>query len=61
MINWVMDRQKEVGLTRDEIIKSKWTFCNAIEVRGIFDGMEGIHTLSLNILINMKVDMVLKT
>jgi hypothetical protein len=45
MINWVMDRQKEVGLTRDEIIKSKWTFCNAIEVRVIFDGMEGSHTL----------------
>jgi hypothetical protein len=58
MINWVTARQKGVDRARIEILNSKCTVYNAVEVNRVFDGLEGIPTLTTSVLPNVKVDMV---
>lgn len=58
MIDWVTARQKGVDRARNEIKKSKCLVYNAIEVNRVFDGLEGIPTLTTSVLPKVKVDMV---
>jgi hypothetical protein len=58
MIDWVKARQKGVNRARNEIRKSKCKVYNALEVNRVFDGLEGIPTLTDNVLPNVQVDMV---
>lgn len=58
MIDWVTARQKGVDRARAEIKKSKCLVYNAIEVNRVFDGLEGIPTLTTSVLPKVKVDMV---
>jgi hypothetical protein len=58
MIDWVTARQKGVDRARNEITNSKCLVYNAIEVNRVFDGLEGIPTLTTSVLPKVKVDMV---
>ncbi len=58
MIDWVTARQKGVDRARNEIKKSKCLVYNSIEVNRVFDGLEGIPTLTTSVLPKVKVDMV---
>jgi hypothetical protein len=58
MIDWVTARQKGVDRARSEIRKSKCKVYHAIEVNRVFDGLEGIPTLTTDVLPKVKVDMV---
>jgi hypothetical protein len=58
MIDWVSARQKGVDRARKEIRRSKCTVYNAVEVNRVFDGMEGIPTMTTSVLPKVKVDMV---
>jgi hypothetical protein len=58
MIDWVTARQKGVDRARIENRKSKCKVYHAIEVNRVFDGLEGIPTLTTNVLPKVKVDMV---
>ena len=58
MIDWVTARQKGVDRARNETKTGKCKVYNAIEVNRVFDGMEGIPTLTTSVLPNVKVDMV---
>lgn len=57
-IDWVTARQKGVDRARNEITKSKCKVYHAIEVNRVFDGLEGIPTLTTDVLPKVKVDMV---
>ncbi len=57
-IDWVTARQKGVDRARNEISNSKCKVYNAIEVNKVFDGLEGIPTLTTDVLPKVKVDMV---
>ena len=58
MIDWVTARQKGVDRARSEIRRSKCKVYHAIEVNRVFDGLEGIPTLTTDVLPKVKVDMV---
>jgi hypothetical protein len=58
MIDWITARQKGVDSARNEIENSKCKVYNALEVNKVFDGMEGIPTITTNVLPKVKVDMV---
>ena len=58
MIDWVAARQKGVDRARSETKSGKCKVYNAVEVNRVFDGMEGIPTLTTSVLPNVKVDMV---
>jgi len=57
-IDWVTARQKGVDRARNEITNSKCTVYNAVEVNRVFEGLEGIPTLTTDVLPKVKVDMV---
>jgi hypothetical protein len=58
MIDWTMARQKGVDRARKEIKRSKCKVFNAVEVNKVYDGMEGIPTITTDVLPKVKVDMV---
>ena len=58
MIDWVIARQKGVDRARNEIVNSKCKVYNAVEVNKVYDGMEGIPSITTNVLPKVKVDMV---
>lgn len=58
MIDWVTARQNGVDRARKEVGKSKCKVYHAIEVNRVFDGLEGIPTLTTSVLPKVKVDMV---
>ena len=58
MIDWVTARQKGVNHARNETVNSKCKVYNAVEVNKVFDGMEGIPTITTDVLPKVKVDMV---
>jgi hypothetical protein len=58
MIGWITARQKGVDRARNQITDSKCKVYNAVEVNKVFDGMEGIPTITTNVLPKVKVDMV---
>lgn len=58
MIDWVTARQKGVDRARNEIRRSKCKVYHAVEVNRVFDGMEGIPTMTTSVLPQVKVDMV---
>lgn len=58
MIDWVNARQSAVDSARYEIRDSKCKVYHAIEVNKVYDGMEGIPTLTTSVLPNVRVDMV---
>ena len=57
-IDWVIARQKGVDRARNEIKKSKCKVYHAIEVNRVFDGLEGIPTLTTDVLPKVQIDMV---
>jgi hypothetical protein len=57
-IDWVTARQNGVDRARDEAGKTVCKVYHAIEVNRVFDGLEGIPTLTTNVLPKVKVDMV---
>jgi hypothetical protein len=57
-IDWVTARQNGVDRARNEIGKTECKVYHAIEVNRVFDGLEGIPTLTTNVLPKVKVDMV---
>jgi hypothetical protein len=57
-IEWVTARQNGVDRARNEIGKTKCRVYHAIEVNRVFDGLEGIPTLTTNVLPKVKIDMV---
>jgi len=58
MIDWITARQSGVDRARNEITNSKCIVYNAVEVNKVYDGMEGIPTITTNVLPKVKVDMV---
>ena len=58
MIDWVTARQKGVDRARNEIGITNCKVYHAIEVNRVFDGLEGIPTLTTDVLPKVKVDMV---
>jgi hypothetical protein len=58
MVNWINARQSGVDRARIEIRKSKCKVYNAVEVNKVYDGMEGIPTITTDVLPKVKVDMV---
>lgn len=58
MIDWVKARQNGVDRARNETGKTECKVYHAIEVNRVFDGLEGIPTLTTSVLPNVKVDMV---
>ena len=58
MIDWVTARQNGVDSARMEIKKSKCKVYHAVEVNRVYDGMEGIPTITSSVLPKVKVDMV---
>jgi hypothetical protein len=58
MIDWVAARQRGVDRARNEITNSKCKVYNAIEVNKVYDGMEGIPSLTTDVLPKVKIDMV---
>jgi hypothetical protein len=57
-IDWVIARQKGVDRARSETRKSKCKVYHAIEVNRVFDGLEGIPTLTTDVLPKVQIDMV---
>jgi len=57
-IDWVTARQNGVDRARDEAGNTKCKVYHAIEVNRVFDGLEGIPTLTTSVLPKVKVDMV---
>jgi hypothetical protein len=57
-IDWVTARQNGVDRARKEAGKTKCRVYHAIEVNRVFDGLEGIPTLTTSVLPKVKVDMV---
>jgi hypothetical protein len=57
-IDWATARQKGVDRARDEMKNTVCKVYHAIEVNRIFDGLEGIPTLTTDVLPKVKVDMV---
>jgi hypothetical protein len=57
-IDWVTARQNGVNRARKETGKTKCRVYHAIEVNRVFDGLEGIPTLTTSVLPKVKVDMV---
>ena len=58
MVDWTNARQSGVNRARLEMKKSKCKVYNAIEVNKVYDGMEGIPTITTDVLPKVKVDMV---
>jgi len=58
MIDWLTARQSGVDRARKELGKSKCKVYNAAEVNKVYDGMEGIPTITTDVLPKVKVDMV---
>ena len=58
MIDWLTARQNGVDRARKELGKSKCKVFNAAEVNKVYDGMEGIPTITTDVLPKVKVDMV---
>ena len=57
-IDWTVARQNGVNRARTEIKKSKCKVYHAIEVNRVFDGLEGIPTLTTDVLPKVQIDMV---
>jgi len=58
MVDWLTARQNGVDRARKEMGKSKCKVYNAAEVNKVYDGMEGIPTITTDVLPKVKVDMV---
>lgn len=58
MINWAMARQRGVDQARSEIGESRCKVYHAVEVNRVFDGLQGIPTLTTDVLPKVRVDMV---
>jgi hypothetical protein len=58
MIDWITARQKGVDRARNEMGNTICKVYNAVEVNKVYDGMEGIPTITTNVLLKVKVDMV---
>lgn len=58
MIDWVNARQKGVDRARNEAGDTKCRVYNAVEVNKVYDGMEGIPSITTSVLPKVKVDMV---
>jgi hypothetical protein len=58
MIDWINARQRGVERARIEIKESKCKVYNAVEVNKVYDGIEGIPSVTTSVLPEIKVDMV---
>jgi hypothetical protein len=58
MISWVKARQAGVDRARSEAGKSKCKVYHAVEVNKVFDGMDGIPSVTTSVLPEVSVDMV---
>jgi hypothetical protein len=58
MIDWVTARQNGVDRARKEVKNSRCNVYHAVEVNKVYDGMEGIPTLTTSVLPKVKIDMV---
>lgn len=57
-IDWVNARQRGVDRARSEVKKSKCRVYHAVEVNKVFDGVEGVPSVTTSVLPMVKIDMV---
>ena len=57
-IDWVNARQKGVERARNEVKKAKCRVYHAVEVNKVFDGVEGVPSVTTSVLPKVKIDMV---
>ena len=58
MIDWVTCRQRGVDRARAEAGETKCKVYHAVEVNKVFDGLEGIPSITTSVLPHVKIDMV---